>query len=158
MELNCPCCGSKLQVDLQPVSNLSNLGTPGKPAKSEYAQVRPSAPRPFIAPKPTVATPLPKVKPLFRANTDTGKFRQALYDAGFQQTAINGTVYNDPRVGGNRLKLYFARSVADANTQQMDELNNQLLKQFGDRLLMARIHNSDTFRGTVTSYSIYLAK
>ena len=59
---------------------------------------------------------------------------------------------------GNKLKLYFGHSVAVASSEQMDELNNQLLKQFGDRLLMARIHRGDTFRGTITSYSVYLVK
>lgn len=152
MELNCPCCGNKLNVELHPVSNLSDLGAPGKPAESEYAQLRPC-----VAPQPVVA-PLPEVKPKFRVSTDTGKFRQALHDAGFDQAATDGIIYNDPRDGGNRLKLYFARSIVDASDEQLDKLKACLGEQFGDRLQMSRIHYGASFRGITTSYTVYLTK
>lgn len=128
-QIECPCCGSKLKLTLEPVSALDLQGPKSRPAKSEYAVVRDTPP-----PKPLV---IPKVKPKkYRTDTDVGAFRQALADAGFVEQAENGFFFNDKNVDSRRLKLWFGRAVVEADQWQVDALKAALLKYFGDRLIM----------------------
>lgn len=132
-KVECPCCGAKLKITVEPFSALSDLGAPTRPAKSEYAAVRDTPPmRP--APKPLV---IPKVEPKkYRTDTDIGAFRQALADAGFVEQAENGIFFNDKNVDNRRLKLWFGTAVVDAEEWQANALKAALLKYFGDRLIM----------------------
>ena len=132
-KVECPCCGAKLKITVEPFSALSDLGAPSRPAKSEYAAVRDTPPmRPV--PKPLV---IPKVEPKkYRTNTDIGAFRQALADAGFVEQAENGIFFNDKNVDTRRLKLWFGTAVVDAEEWQANALKAALLKYFGDRLIM----------------------
>jgi hypothetical protein len=132
-KVECPCCGAKLKITVEPFSALSDLGAPSRPAKSQYATVRDTPPmRP--APKPLV---IPKVEPKkYRTNTDIGAFRQALADAGFVEQAENGIFFNDKNVDSRRLKLWFGTAVVDAEEWQGQALRAALLKYFGDRLIM----------------------
>lgn len=130
-KVECPCCGAKLRVVVEAASALSDLGAPSRPAKSEYAAVRDTPP---AAPKPLV---IPKVEPKkYRTDTDTGAFRQALYDAGFVDQAERGSIFNDKGQETRRLKLWFARSVVNAEDWQQQALKAALLKYFGKRLIM----------------------
>lgn len=131
-QIDCPCCGAKLKLTLEPVSVLDLLGPKSRPAKSEYAVVRDAPARP--APKPLV---IPKVEPKkYRTDTDIGAFRQALADAGFTEQAENGIFFNDKNVDNRRLKLWFGRAVVEAEQWQANALNAALLKYFGNRLIM----------------------
>lgn len=141
-KVECPCCGAKLKItvdpfSVEPLSALSELGAPSRPAKSEYAAVRET---PTTRPGPTplvIRLDIPLVKPKkYRTDTDIGAFRQALADAGFVEQAENGIFFNDKNVDSRRLKLWFGNAVVNANEKQDRALNNALLKYFGDRLIM----------------------
>lgn len=152
-QIDCPCCGAKLKLTLEPVSVLDLLGPKSRPAKSEYAVVRDTPARP--APKPLV---IPKVEPKkYRTNTDVGAFRQALADAGFAEQAENGIFFNDKNVDNRRLKLWFGRAVVEAEDWQANALKAALLKYFGDRLIMCGSYATewDKRRGTL-SYIVRL--
>lgn len=52
MQVDCPCCGSKLEVTVSPVSALSLSDSKSRPAQSQYAAVRPDPVPPKAAPIP----------------------------------------------------------------------------------------------------------
>jgi len=150
MQVDCPCCGSKLKVELTPVSALDLGAEKSRPAKSEYAIVRPD-PIP-VKPAPVPQAPVKK----YRTDTFTGKFRQALADAGFTKQADAGQIFNDKGVTGRRLKLWFGRAVREASDDQKMQLDVALKKYFGDDLVSHGAHYSDSWQGTTTSYVVYL--
>ena len=148
-QIECPCCGSKLKLTLEPVSALDLLGPKSRPAKSEYAVVRDTPP-----PKPLV---IPKVEPKkYRTNTDVGAFRQALADAGFTEQAENGIFFNDKNDRSRRLKLWFGGSVVNADEHQRQQLHDALLKYFGDRMIMCGSYTSNNGWRKHTSYIVRL--
>lgn len=148
-QIECPCCGSKLKLTLEPVSALDLLGPKSRPAKSEYAVVRDTPP-----PKPLV---IPKVEPKkYRTNTDVGAFRQALADAGFTEQAENGIFFNDKNDRSRRLKLWFGGSVVNADEHQRQQLHDALLKYFGDRMIMCGSYTSNNGWRKRTSYIVRL--
>lgn len=148
-QIECPCCGSKLKLTLEPVSALDLLGPKSRPAKSEYAVVRDTPP-----PKPLV---IPKVEPKkYRTNTDVGAFRQALADAGFTGQAKNGIFFNDKNDRSRRLKLWFGGSVVNADEHQRQQLHDALLKYFGDRMIMCGSYTSNNGWRKHTSYIVRL--
>ena len=152
MQVDCPCCGSKLEVTVSPVSALSLGDSKSQPAQSQYAVVRPDTAK--VAPIPT-----PSQKK-YRINTDIGAFRQALADAGFVEQAEDGTIFNDKNVNSRRLKLWFGRAVCDAPVEQKEALGNALKKYFGDRLIDHGSHASHAgfcWRGTTMSYVVNLS-
>lgn len=71
----------------------------------------------------------------YNTNSNVGKFRQALHDAGFRHTAKEGGIYSDVRKKFSRLKLYFGSSVDEASKEMKVKLVSNLIDQFGDRLL-----------------------
>lgn len=134
-KVECPCCGAKLKITVEPFSALSDLGPASRPAKSQYATVRDTPTRDKL--NIAVKAPLPEVpKKKYRVDTDIGAFRQALADAGFADQAENGSFFNDKGVERRRLKLWFGRAVCEAPEQQRQQLTTALLKYFGDRLIM----------------------
>ena len=142
-QIECPCCGSKLKLTLEPVSALDLLGPKSRPAKSEYAVVR--------------DTPPPKVEPKkYRTDTDVGAFRQALADAGFTEQAENGIFFNDKNDRSRRLKLWFGGSVVNADEHQRQQLHDALLKYFGDRMIMCGSYTSNNGWRKHTSYIVRL--
>lgn len=148
-QIECPCCGSKLKLTLEPVSALDLLGPKSRPAKSEYAVVRDTPP-----PKPLV---IPKVEPKkYRTNTDVGAFRQALADAGFTEQAADGLIFNDKNDRSRRLKLWFGGSVVNADEHQRQQLHDALLKYFGDRMIMCGSYTSNNGWRKHTSYIVRL--
>lgn len=148
-QIECPCCGSKLKLTLEPVSALDLLGPKSHPAKSEYAVVRDTPP-----PKPLV---IPKVEPKkYRTDTDVGAFRQALADAGFTEQAENGIFFNDKNDRSRRLKLWFGGSVVNADEHQRQQLHDALLKYFGDRMIMCGSYTSNNGWRKHTSYIVRL--
>ena len=148
-KVECPCCGSKLKLTLEPVSALDLLGPKSRPAKSEYAVVRDTPP-----PKPLV---IPKVEPKkYRTNTDVGAFRQALADAGFTEQAADGLIFNDKNDRSRRLKLWFGGSVVNADEHQRQQLHDALLKYFGDRMIMCGSYTSNNGWRKHTSYIVRL--
>lgn len=148
-QIECPCCGSKLKLTLEPVSALDLLGPKSRPAKSEYAVVRDTPP-----PKPLV---IPKVEPKkYRTGTDVGAFRQALADAGFTEQAENGIFFNDKNDRSRRLKLWFGGSVVNADEHQRQQLHDALLKYFGDRMIMCGSYTSNNGWRKHTSYIVRL--
>ena len=151
MQVDCPCCGSKLEVTVSPVSALSLSDSKSRPAQSHYAAVRPDPVPPKAAPIPTP----PQKK--YRTNTDAGAFRQALADAGFVKQAEDGTIFNDKNVNSRRLKLWFGRAVCDAPAEQKEALGNALKKYFGDRLIDHGSHAGFCWRGTTMSYVVNLS-
>lgn len=64
--------------------------------------------------------------------TDAGRFRIALHDAGFSATP---TIFSDTRKKFRRLKLWFGNYVVDAPQDRKVKLVDKLIDQFGDRLL-----------------------
>lgn len=152
-QIDCPCCGAKLKLTLEPVSALDLLGPKSRPAKSEYAVVRDTPAR--SAPKPLV---IPKVEPKkYRTDTDVGAFRQALADAGFVEQAENGIFFNDKNVDSRRLKLWFGRAVVEAEDWQANALKAALLKYFGNRLIMCGSYATEwDHRRNRTSYIVRL--
>lgn len=151
-QIECPCCGSKLKLALEPVSALDLLGPKSRPAKSEYAVVRDTPAR--SAPKPLV---IPKVEPKkYRTNTDVGAFRQALADAGFTEQAENGIFFNDKNDRSRRLKLWFGGSVVNADEHQRQQLHDALLKYFGVRMIMCGSYTSNNGWRKHTSYIVRL--
>lgn len=148
-QIECPCCGSKLKLTLEPVSALDLLGPKSRPAKSEYAVVRDTPP-----PKPLV---IPKVEPKkYRTGTDVGAFRQALADAGFTEQAADGLIFNDKNDRSRRLKLWFGGSVVNADEHQRQQLHDALLKYFGDRMIMCGSYTSNNGWRKHTSYIVRL--
>ena len=148
-QIECPCCGSKLKLTLEPVSALDLLGPKSRPAKSEYAVVRDTSP-----PKPLV---IPKVEPKkYRTNTDVGAFRQALADAGFTEQAADGLIFNDKNDRSRRLKLWFGGSVVNADEHRRQQLHDALLKYFGDRMIMCGSYTSNNGWRKHTSYIVRL--
>lgn len=148
-QIECPCCGSKLKLTLEPVSALDLLGPKSRPAKSEYAVVRDTPP-----PKPLV---IPKVEPKkYRTDTDVGAFRQALADAGFTEQAENGIFFNDKNDRSRRLKLWFGGSVVNADEHQRQQLHDALLKYFGVRMIMCGSYTSNNGWRKHTSYIVRL--
>ncbi len=148
-QIDCPCCGAKLRVVVEAVSALGDLGSPSRPAKSEYAVVRDTPP-----PKPLV---IPKVEPKkYRTNTDVGAFRQALADAGFTEQAADGLIFNDKNDRSRRLKLWFGGSVVNADEHQRQQLHDALLKYFGDRMIMCGSYTSNNGWRKHTSYIVRL--
>ena len=148
-QIECPCCGSKLKLTIEPVSALDLLGPKSRPAKSEYAVVRDTPP-----PKPLV---IPKVEPKkYRTNTDVGAFRQALADAGFTEQAADGLIFNDKNDRSRRLKLWFGGSVVNADEHQRQQLHDALLKYFGDRMIMCGSYTSNNGWRKHTSYIVRL--
>lgn len=147
MQVDCPCCGSKLEVT---VSALSLSDSESRPAQSQYAA--------RLDPVPPKAAPIPTPPPKkYRTNTDAGAFRQALADAGFVKQAEDGTIFNDKNVNSRRLKLWFGRAVCDATGEQKEALGNALKKHFGDRLLDHGPHSSFCWRGVTMSYVVNLS-
>lgn len=144
-QIECPCCGSKLKLTLEPVSALDLLGPKSRPAKSEYAVVRDTPP-----PKPLV---IPKK---YRTDTDVGAFRQALADAGFTEQAENGIFFNDKNDRSRRLKLWFGGSVVNADEHQRQQLHDALLKYFGVRMIMCGSYTSNNGWRKHTSYIVRL--
>ena len=151
MQVDCPCCGSKLEVTVSPVSALALSDSKSRPAQSQYAAVRPDPVPPKAAPIPTP----PQKK--YRTNTDVGAFRQALADVGFVKQAEDGTIFNDKNVNSRRLKLWFGRAVCDATNEQKEALDNALKKYFGDRLLDHGPHSGFCWRGVTMSYVVNLS-
>lgn len=148
-QIECPCCGSKLKLTLEPVSALDLLGPKSRPAKSEYAVVRDTPP-----PKPLV---IPNVEPKkYRTGTDVGAFRQALADAGFTEQAADGLIFNDKNDRSRRLKLWFGGSVVNADEHQRQQLRDALLKYFGDRMIMCGSYTSNNGWRKHTSYIVRL--
>lgn len=150
MQVDCPCCGSNLKVELARVSALDLGGEKSRPAKSEYAIVRPD-PIPG-KPAPTPQAPVKK----YRIDTFTGKFRQALTDAGFTKQAEDGQIFNDKGVTGRRLKLWFGRAVCEAADEQKMQLDVALKKYFGEDLVSHGAHYSSSWQGKSTSYVVHL--
>lgn len=136
-KVECPCCGAKLKITVEPFSALSDLGAPTRPATSEYATVRDTPTRDKLNLAVKAPLVIPKVEPKkYRTDTDIGAFRQALADAGFVEQAENGIFFNDKNVDSRRLKLWFGTAVVDAEEWQGQALRAALLKYFGDRLIM----------------------
>lgn len=136
-QIDCPCCGAKINLTVEPVSALSDmLGAPkSRPAKSEYAAVRDTPKHYTTQPQPVKAAPLPKVpEKKYRTNTDIGAFRQALLDAGFSKQA-DSQIFNDKNVDSRRLKLWFGRSVVTGSVASRELLDQALKHYFGDRLI-----------------------
>lgn len=77
-----------------------------------------------------------KNKTKFRVNTDIGAFRQALYDAGYIDAAVN-FIYNDKRAKNRRLKSWCLVNYyrPDRQTGSIEQLAIALEKYFGDRLI-----------------------
>ena len=68
-------------------------------------------------------------EPVFRVDTPAGKFRRALYRAGYHDAAINGRIYNDKLAGGrSRLKLVRRGTIDPA------VIGPYLHEEFGDNL------------------------
>jgi len=77
--------------------------------------------------------------PRARYYGDTGLFRMALDEAGFEHAA-NRTIFNDdskakPKRNTRRLKLWSAVDVFDAPQKQQRKLELALRELFGDRIL-----------------------
>jgi hypothetical protein len=77
--------------------------------------------------------------PRARYYGDTGLFRMALDEAGFEHAAAR-TIFNDdskakPKRNTRRLKLWFATEVFDAPQKQQRKLEKVLRELFGDRIL-----------------------
>lgn len=67
---------------------------------------------------------------------DTGKFRKALFDAGFKNIAKDGPIFNDKGLcGGRRLKLWFAADVVYEDVAVQQEVYDNLKAEFGERLI-----------------------
>ncbi len=109
MSVQCPHCGGEFQVEL-------TLSVP--------APVATCAPRAVLPPSPA-----PDEEPNFRVNSAAGKFRRALWRAGYHDAAVSGRIYNDKLTGGrSRMKLVWYVTV-DAG-----RLDPFLREQFGSDL------------------------
>lgn len=128
LETKCPCCGMSLRVVVEAVSALHVPKEQPRISKSEYASVRDAV-------GSMTADVVQKQQAKFHVHTDIGKFRQALYNAGFVEQAENGFFFNDKNVDSRRLKLWFAAPVIDASDDQKKKLEIALQDQFGDSLL-----------------------
>lgn len=124
----CPRCGGELQIELKASSALQLPTAMSRPSKSEYAVVR-DTPRARPRPPEPVAN-----KPKYQIDTDTGAFRQALFEASFVKGA-DGTIFNDKNVDSRRLKLWGGQINAHGTTTQLRRLDAALKKYFGDRLI-----------------------
>ena len=156
-QIECPCCGSKLKLTLEPVSALDLLGPKSRPAKSEYATVRDTPTRDKLNLAVKAPLVIPKVEPKkYRTNTDIGAFRQALADAGFTEQAADGLIFNDKNDRSRRLKLWFGGSVVNADEHQRQQLHDALLKYFGDRMIMCGSYTSNNGWRKHTSYIVRL--
>ena len=91
--------------------------------------------------------------PKFTTSTNTGKFRQALHDAGFPVVARNSMIYNDARKTSRRLKLWFGEGVVNAPQAALIKLHVELVKQFGDKLIS---HGSYTPTHSVLNLRSYV--
>lgn len=113
MSVNCPHCGGEFNVEVRLFTD----------------DVQPRAPQPAEEPFPP---------PMFRMDTLTGKFRQALWDAGYFYVAKHGTIFNDYSPGGKntppsrRLKLDYAH---EEYPLDMERLQPFLEEQFGQALV-----------------------
>lgn len=152
-QVDCPCCGAKLRVVVEAVSALDLLEPKSRPAKSEYATVRDSVPRPVV-PAPLPKAPAKK----YRTNTDVGAFRQALYDAGFRQGQADGPIFNDKGVDSRRLKLWFGKDIVDGSKVQMWALNKALKKYFGDRLISHGKYVSEGYMAGMKGRTSYIVR
>ena len=137
MKCKCPNCGTKFKLKIK-----------AKKDKAEPTPVRP-------APMPTFNLTSPKPKK-YRTTTDVGAFRQALYNCGFA-TAADSHIFNDKNTDSRRLKLWFASDVLNSSVDSRDKLRNELVAQFGDRLLMCgSYHQKSDHRPNRVSYIIRL--
>ena len=78
---------------------------------------------------------------MFKTYTDTGKFRAALYEAGYRyagRSDIEGAqIFNDraKSKGFRKLKLWLANEITESSPKQRAVLDNLLQKAFGNRLI-----------------------
>ena len=76
-----------------------------------------------------------KKTPTFLTHTDTGKFRQAMHDAGYV-VASDTQIFNDRHKYNRRLKAWSVNSITfDTSPARVMKLAEELKKQFGTRLL-----------------------
>ena len=75
------------------------------------------------------------VMPKFALHTDMGQFRKALWLAGYHDLAANATIFNDKNTESRCLKVWFARTILESNGKQKGRLVDELVNQFGDRLI-----------------------
>lgn len=150
MSINCPHCGKGLHIAVEPASALSLTGEKSRPAKSEYAIVRPPVP----APVPKVAEQ-PKIMPSFRTDNDVGRVRQAFANVGVDLSGR--TIYNDRRVNGRRIKIYNGNALSDMTSASVLLIDVELKKMFGDRLICHGTYVSGSgWRSYAFSYVIKL--
>lgn len=150
MSINCPHCGKGLHIAVEPASALNLTGEKSRPAKSEYAIVRPTVPA--TVPKAPAA---PKIMPSFRTDNNVGRVRQAFANAGVDLSGR--TIYHDRRVGGRRIKIYNGNALADMTAASVQLLDIELKKMFGDRLISHGTYVSGSgWRGDAFSYVIKL--
>lgn len=151
MNINCPHCGKGLHIAVEPASALSLTGEKSRPAKSEYAVVRPTVPAPM--PK---APEAPKIMPSFRTDNDVGRVRQAFANAGIDLS--NRTIYNDRRANNRRrIKIYNGNSLAGVSAATILLIDTELKKMFGDRLISHGNYDSGMgWRNYAFSYVIKL--
>lgn len=115
MSVQCPHCGGEFQVEL-------TLSVPAV----KHVEI-PISPKPV---QPITALPSPK----FAVHTDAGKLRRAVHKAGYPSTAKTGTIFNDKRDFGRRLKMWtrLGQSLADTESAA---LKNAINAEFRDRML-----------------------
>ena len=134
MSCKCPKCGAALQITMADTFNVEKI-EPVRPSKLTK-----------------VTTPRP---PKFRTGSDVGRLRSALYKAGFEHQS-SGTIFNDAREYGRRLKLYFAGNLF-TNRTRYDTLIDMIGEEFGDRFLGATQHKSEFAWEAMVSFVIKLS-
>lgn len=118
MSVQCPHCGGDFNLEVK-------LTVPVLP------ECKPRAVLPVET--PTVATPK------FATHTDAGRLRRAIHRAGYPSTAKIGTIFNDKRDFGRRLKMWTRIGQALADSERT-ALKTAIDAEFGNRVL--RVHIS----------------
>ena len=90
------------------------------------------------------------------SNSNMGKIRKCMYDAGLQHDA---TIFNDcgvVRQDGTQRRRFKIWSAEQMTMKQCQDLALLCEKMFGDELISAGRIVSKTWRGTRSSFCVYL--
>lgn len=121
MSVQCPHCGGEFNLEVK-------LTVPVLP------ECKPRAVLPVEM--PTASTPK------FAVHTDAGKLRRAVHRVGYTDAAKTGTIFNDKRDFGRRLKMWPRLGQAFAAVER-DALKNAITAEFGDRVLRVSISGGE---------------
>jgi hypothetical protein len=123
MSVQCPHCGGEFNVEL-------TLSVPAV----KHVEIP-------ISPNPVQSIPTSPV-PKFAVHTDAGKLRRAIHQAGYPITAKTGTIFNDKRDFGRRLKMWTRLGQSLANSE-CNALKNAITAEFGDRSLRVSVSGGE---------------